>query len=606
MTLAILAVSPQGIQTAKPILSNYPDTRLFSTHPGEGVEHIYHIQSFVAEQFTAFEGWIFIGAMGICVRSIAPLIGHKYTDPAVINIDSTGRHVVSVLSGHIGGANELTRDLAALLGAEPVISTQTDNTGLWALDLFSRHYGWVTKACSEGLNRPIALYTNREKTALLLEVQDKGTSELERTKADHIDVYYSREELIPRLSEYALLLVVSYRALETDLLPVVHFIPPVLSLGLGCRYQCDPKDIVSYILGEVRRHGFFPEAIHHLATIDLKKDEPLLHELAATLQLTPEIYTAADLADVEVANPSKKVHEVTGVWGVAESTARYAASLGSLVLEKQKGMLHNGNDFTFALAVERSAERRGHIEIVGAGPGDPDLISIRGRQWLEIADLILYAGSLVPRALTLCAKPGATVRSSADMNLEEQFALMKEFYDKGLIVARLHTGDPCIYGAIQEQMAFFDAYGMSYHITPGISSFQAAAAELRSQFTIPEKTQTIILTRGEGRTKMPETEQLHLLARSQSTMCIFLSAGIVDDVQSQLLEHYPEDTPVAACYHLTWPDQRIYRGVLRDLAQIVHENKLTLTTMIVVGEAIDNRKGLSRLYADEFKHLFRK
>ena len=146
---------------------------------------------------------------------------------------------------------------------------------------------------------------------------------------------------------------------------------------------------------------------------------------------------------------------------------------------------------------------------------------------------------------------------------------------------------------------------MSYHITPGISSFQAAAAELRSQFTIPEKTQTIILTRGEGRTAMPEREKLHLLARSQSTMCIFLSAGIVEDVQAQLLEHYPPETPVAACYHLTWPDQRIYRGELRDLAKIVKEHKLTLTTMIVVGEAIDNRKGLSRLYADEFKHLFR-
>ena len=605
-TIALVAVSPQGLTVAETIRRAYPEVRTFSIHAAEGVERIEQIQPFVAEHFTEFDAWIFIGALGICVRSIGPLIGHKYTDPAIINIDSTARHVVSVLSGHVGGANELTRDLAALLGAEPVISTQTDNTGLWALDLFSRRYGWVTKAGSEGLNRPIALYTNREKTALLLEVQDRGTSELERTKTDHVDVYYSREELMAHLSDYAVLLVVSYRALETDLLPTVHFIPPVLSLGLGCRYQCDPKDIVDYILGEVRRFGFFPEAIHHLATIDLKKDEPLLHELAATLHLTPEIYTAADLADVEVANPSKKVHEVTGVWGVAESTSRYAASLGSLVLEKQKGMLHNGNDFTFALAVERSAERRGHIEIVGAGPGDPDLISIRGRQWLEIADLILYAGSLVPRALTLCAKPGATVRSSADMNLEEQFALMKEFYDKGLLVARLHTGDPCIYGAIQEQMAFFDAYGMSYHITPGISSFQAAAAELRSQFTIPEKTQTIILTRGEGRTPMPELEQLHLLARSQSTMCIFLSAGIVDDVQRQLLEHYPEDTPVAACYHLTWPDQRIYRGVLRDLAKMVHEHKLTLTTMIVVGEAIDNRKGLSRLYADEFKHLFRK
>lgn len=191
------------------------------------------------------------------------------------------------------------------------------------------------------------------------------------------------------------------------------------------------------------------------------------------------------------------------------------------------------------------------------------------------------------------------------MNLEEQFALMHEFYQRGLLVVRLHTGDPCIYGAIQEQMAYFDQYGMSYHITPGISSFQAAAAALRSQFTIPEKTQTIILTRGEGRTPMPEKEQLRLLARSRSTMCIFLSASIIDDVQRQLLEEYPADTPVAACYHLTWPDERIYRGKLENLAELVKSNGLTLTTMIVVGDAIDNREGLSRLYADNFKHLFR-
>lgn len=155
-------------------------------------------------------------------------------------------------------------------------------------------------------------------------------------------------------------------------------------------------------------------------------------------------------------------------------------------------------------------------------------------------------------------------------------------------------------------MAFFDEYNMSYHITPGISSFQAAAAELRSQFTIPEKVQTIILTRGEGRTPMPEKEQLHMLAKSQSTMCIFLSASIAQKVQDELLEHYPETTPVAACYKLTWKDQRIFRGELKDLAKIIKDNNLTLTTMIVVGEAIDNRKGLSKLYAHQFKHLFRK
>ena len=245
------------------------------------------------------------------------------------------------------------------------------------------------------------------------------------------------------------------------------------------------------------------------------------------------------------------------------------------------------------------------IHIVGAGPGDPELITVKGARYLAEADVVIYAGSLVNPALLDMCKKGAEIHNSAHMTLDEVVEVIARAEDEGKMTVRLHTGDPCIYGAIQEQMAFFDEYGMSYHITPGISSFQAAAAELRSQFTIPEKTQTIILTRGEGRTAMPEKEKLHLLARSQSTMCIFLSAGIVDDVQKQLLEHYPPETPVAACYHLTWPDQRIYRGELKDLAKIVKEHKLTLTTMIVVGEAIDNRKGLSRLYADEFKHLFR-
>jgi precorrin-4 C11-methyltransferase len=192
------------------------------------------------------------------------------------------------------------------------------------------------------------------------------------------------------------------------------------------------------------------------------------------------------------------------------------------------------------------------------------------------------------------------------MDLEQQCELMKKFYDQGKFIVRLHTGDPCIFGAIQEQMAFFDEHNMSYHITPGISSFLAAAAELRSQFTIPERCQTIILTRGEGRTPMPEKEKLHLLAKSNSTMCIFLSASIVDDVQKELLMEYPENTPVAACYHLTWPDQKIYRGVLKDLAKIVKDNHLTLTTMLLVGDAIDNRQGLSELYSKNFTHLFRK
>lgn len=605
MNIAVIAVSPQGITIAEQLKAEWQEQlTIFSTHQHSSVESIRNIKEHVDAHFGDYSAWIFIGAMGICIRTIAEHVQHKYHDPAVINIDSTGRFVVSVLSGHVGGANELTEHIASLLGAQAVVSTQTDNTGLWALDLFSRKYGWAQVNNMGGLNKPIALYTNGKPTALLLEVRDKFTLELERTHAEHVDIYYKREDLDE--SKYELILVVSPRVYETNK-PCIQYIPKSLALGLGCRYQCAPKDIPEYICNEIRRLGYYPEAIKRIGTIDLKKDEPLLKEMLQLLSIEEaDIYTSEDLAPVEIKNPSDYVFKVTGVYGVAESASRLSARMGSIVIEKQKGMLHDGNDFTFAVSIDRAYERRGHIEIVGAGPGDPDLCSIRGRAFLEIADLILYAGSLVPRALTTCHKPGATVRSSADMNLEEQFALMKEFYDKGLLVVRLHTGDPCIYGAIQEQMAFFDEYDMSYHITPGISSFQAAAAALRSQFTIPEKTQTIILTRGEGRTPMPEKEKLHMLARSQSTMCIFLSAGIVDDVQAQLLEHYPEDTPVAACYHLTWPDERIYRGQLKDLAKLVHDNKLTLTTMLVIGEAIDNRKGLSRLYADEFKHLFRK
>ena len=364
----------------------------------------------------------------------------------------------------------------------------------------------------------------------------------------------------------------------------------------------DYRSISGQIDEAFAEQGILPCA-NRYCTIDVKADEPFCdlaeHEYGKELVF----FTAEQLSTVEVPHPSEVVAKHVGTPSVCEAAAILGSNNGKLIIPKIKG-----KHFTAALAIDckHLRERRGHIEIVGAGPGNPDLISVKGRKLLEQADLILYAGSLVPRQLTECHKPGAVVRSSASMNLDEQCALMKQHYDKGELIVRLHTGDPCIFGAIQEQMAFFDANGMSYHITPGISSFLAAAAELRSQFTIPQRTQTIILTRGEGRTPMPEKEQLHLLARSQSTMCIFLSAAIVDEVQRELLQEYPEDTPVAACYHLTWPDQKIYRGQLKDLAKIVHENHLTLTTMIVVGEAIGNRKGLSELYSKHFTHLFRK
>ena len=591
-TISIIPISDSSRGLAERILASYPEAKILP------------FGSFSKEVFHESSSLVFIGAMGICVRSIAPFAEDKHTDPAVVCIDSTGKYVIPVLSGHIGGANDLSKELANLLGAEAIITTQSDNANLWALDTLGKKYDWTLIA--KDSNAAISTFVNGKPTALLLDIRDKGTDYLERTVPSHVSIFYSFEA-IPQ-QDYELLMIVSPQQYDTSI-PTITYIPKVLHLGMGCRkdMQGDPTVVYEHIKDVLRDKRLYPEALADVNTIDLKKCEPVLTLLAYGVMECPfHTYTSEELKDIPVPNPSEKVLEVTESPSVSEASAIYAAHGGPLLVEKQKADLGKGNEYTFAVALDRAACRKGHIEIVGAGPGDPDLISIRGRQMLEKADLILYAGSLVPKELTLCAKAGATVRSSADMNLEEQFALMKEFYDKGLFVVRLHTGDPCIYGAIQEQMNYFDQYGMDYHITPGISSFQAAAAALYSQFTIPEKVQTIILTRGEGRTPMPEKEQLHKLAQSQSTMCIFLSAGVVEKVQEELSRHYAPTTPVAACYKLTWKDERIYRGQLKDLAKIVKENHLTLTTLLVVGDAIDIRKGLSRLYADEFKHLFRK
>jgi len=601
MKTAIIQISEAGLQTASDLRVEF------------GAKNIQRTE--VAKQWKKFDAFIFIGAMGICVRTIAPLLSDKHEDPAVVCVDTFGKEVISVLSGHVGGANDLTLRVARALGAHPVITTQSDNSGLWALDTFEQRFNWAIASdlWGDDMNRIIFTFVNRQPTALLLDVRDEGTDYLESTLPDHVTIVHSMAEVTP--VKYKLVIIVSpFSRQAPEGMLELHFVPMVATIGFGLAHQAEPAEAIFDEIDEAfADRGILPCAKLY-CTIDLKADEPFVKILKEDYEQEVKFFTAEELTKVDVPNPSPTVKKHVGTPSVCEAAAILGSNHGKLIIGKVKG-----KNWTAALAIDRQFLRNEanvihfgsfsvqcpHIEIIGAGPGDSDLISVRGRKMLEKADLILYAGSLVPEELTHCAKPGAVVRSSASMALEEQCNLMKEFYDKGKFIVRLHTGDPCIFGAIQEQMAFFDKEGMSYHITPGISSFLAAAAELRSQFTIPERVQTIILTRGEGRTPMPEKEKLHLLARSQSTMCIFLSAAIVEDVQRELLMEYPPETPVAACYHLTWKDQRIYRGELKDLANIVKENNLTLTTMIVVGEAIDNRQGLSELYSSQFSHLFR-
>ncbi len=246
------------------------------------------------------------------------------------------------------------------------------------------------------------------------------------------------------------------------------------------------------------------------------------------------------------------------------------------------------------------------VSFIGAGPGDPELLTIKGKKLIDSADIIIYAGSLVNPQVLADVKKDAAVYNSAGMTLEEVLAVMKEGEEKGLKVVRVHTGDPAIFGAHREQMDALERMGIEYEVIPGVSSFLAAAAALKKEYTLPGVSQTVILTRMEGRTPVPPKEKLIDLARHHATMIIFLSAGRMEELTAILRQEYREDTPAAVVYKATWEDQKIVRGTLLTIADKVREAGITKTALTVVGDFLGDDYELSRLYDKTFTHEFRK
>ena len=248
------------------------------------------------------------------------------------------------------------------------------------------------------------------------------------------------------------------------------------------------------------------------------------------------------------------------------------------------------------------------VHFVGAGPGAPDLITQRGAAFLQAADCIIYAGSLVNPALLGLAKADCAIYNSAEMTLEQVLAVMQQMEAAGKTTVRLHTGDPCLYGAIREQMDALDADGIPYDDTPGVSSFCGAAAALNAEYTLPTVSQTVIITRMEGRTPVPEKEKLASLAAHGATMVIFLSIGLIDKVQEALLQGgaYTPETPVAVVYKASWPEQKVVRCTVGTLAASTHAAGITKTALIVVGGFLGTQYERSKLYDPAFTTEFRK
>ena len=246
------------------------------------------------------------------------------------------------------------------------------------------------------------------------------------------------------------------------------------------------------------------------------------------------------------------------------------------------------------------------IHFVGAGPGAFDLITVRGQKLLQEADCIIYAGSLVNPILLDYAKEGCVIHDSAKMTLEEVIDVMTEMESQNKMTVRLHTGDPCLYGAIREQMDILDEKGIAYDDTPGVSSFCGAAAAINAEYTLPDVSQSVIITRMAGRTPVPEKENMKSLAAHQATMVIFLSSSLLEDVQKELLEGgYPEDTPAAIVYKATWPDEKSVRCTVGTLAETAKKENITRTALIMVGGFLGTEYERSKLYDPSFTTGYR-
>jgi len=252
--------------------------------------------------------------------------------------------------------------------------------------------------------------------------------------------------------------------------------------------------------------------------------------------------------------------------------------------------------------------KRGKVYFIGAGPGDPELLTVKAKGIIEKADVLIYAGSLVNPQVLTCKKKGAASHNSASMDLKEIVAIISKEVKKGKTIARIHSGDPSIYGAIQEQITLLEKKGISYEIIPGVSSVFASAATLKKELTVPEISQTLILTRISGRTRVPSRESIARLAQSQATMAIFLSITQIEKVVEQLLTSYPPETPVAVVYRASWPDEKVIKGTLATIAGKVKGAAIKRQALILVGRALDDSaRGLrSKLYHEGFTHGFRR
>ena len=310
--VALVAFTDKGLVLGKTIQKEFYRSKLFTTRETDFSKDILKIEQvadLLEKKFHAYDVWIFIGALGICVRSIAPYLQDKTSDPAVVNIDEQGKFAQAVLGGHVGGANAVAEQLSRILQGQAVISTASDLQQLWALDMLPQQFGW-TAASKEPLNTLISTFVNNKRTALLLQVKDAGTPYLEKTKPPFVDLYYHLQEIDQ--SAYELLIYVGYEILETTI-PQLAFHPKCLVIGSGCSKDIEPQFFEEVLLLRLQQEGIAYQSIAALASVDIKKEEGAYLAIAEKLGWRFETFSSEELSQVNLANPSAVVLDKIGI-----------------------------------------------------------------------------------------------------------------------------------------------------------------------------------------------------------------------------------------------------------------------------------------------------
>lgn len=619
---AWIALTARGVEQARLLrerlrLGEIHRPSRYGPVPNHGREHSFDesLAGLVPRWFERYDHLVFFLAAGAAARLIAPCLKSKKTDPGVIVIDESGRFVVPILAGHEGGANAFARRIAGAIGAIPVVTTGSDTAG--GFDLFSleERFGWVPDSASAFKTISRAILDQRP-IAVVQEIGGPRTRLDPTALPDFFSAANGLEDLDTHKHEYLIWITDRIAEPPEGFTPdrVLRYRPKSLILGIGCERGIATEAVEEGIFQTLREAGYAFESVRALASIDLKADEPGLLAAAERFGWETIFFDAEQLATVRgIVNRSETVEACVGTPGVAEPAALRAAGVDRLLLEKRI-VAPSGSSKRLTLALARASDYRrrsveddsGRVIFIGAGPGDPDLLAVKADREIRRADVLVYAGSLVSEEIVRRAPIDATLHDSAPLNLEEVGRIMIEAARAGKRVVRLQSGDLSLYSAIQEQMNLLDEAGVPFELVPGISSYQAAASALKSEFTLPEVAQTIILTRAEGKTKMPDAESLESLAAHRATICVFLSASLAQKVQERLSTAYPPDTPTAILYRVSWPDEEIVVTTLDRLASTIRERRFSRTTLIIVGEAIGGGKIRSKLYDKSHAHIFRR